>query len=211
MEDSKHIEDDLLLRIAQHLIINASFLPDLGLYNGKIGVAIFFFHYFRYTGDTLYYDFAEELINEIFDEIHADIIINMEDGLCGIAWGILYLLENNFIDGNPNEILLDVDTKIMERDILRIKDKSFEKGLMGILYYIDSRLKCNARRSEPSTFDSIYLENRNSILKQIKITNRPLLQDIVKNSPYFVNLINLKLGLKGGCSGIGLKLLLEKL
>ena len=38
-----------------------------GLYNGKMGMVIFFFHYARYTGNSLYQDFAEEFLNEILE------------------------------------------------------------------------------------------------------------------------------------------------
>ncbi|MDR2773648.1 MAG: hypothetical protein LBC19_02690 [Tannerella sp.] len=50
-------EKEILPRIANHLMINASFLSDLGLYHGKMGIVLFFAHYSRYTGllnDFLY-------------------------------------------------------------------------------------------------------------------------------------------------------------
>ena len=47
-------DDVLLEKIANHYLFYGSFYSDLGLYNGKMGMVIFFFHYARYTGNSLY-------------------------------------------------------------------------------------------------------------------------------------------------------------
>jgi hypothetical protein len=75
-KDHVHTHDELVLRIARHLIMHASFLTDLGLYHGKMGIVLFFAHYARYTGESLYDEFAGKLMDEIQEEIHADIPIN---------------------------------------------------------------------------------------------------------------------------------------
>ena len=62
--------NDLLSRIAGHLIINTSFIKDLGLYNGKMGIILFFAHYAQYTQKDIYHDFAGKLLEEIYAEIH---------------------------------------------------------------------------------------------------------------------------------------------
>ena len=58
---SKKEYDILLERIANHLIIQTSAMDDIGLYYGKIGIVLFFAHYARYTGCSVYEDFADEL------------------------------------------------------------------------------------------------------------------------------------------------------
>ncbi len=50
-QDEKHI---LLERIANHSTINSSFLDNLGLFHGKMGIVIFFYHYSRYTNNPIY-------------------------------------------------------------------------------------------------------------------------------------------------------------
>lgn len=51
----------LLQRIVNHLIINNSFSDNLGLFQGKMGIVIFFY-YSRYANNLLYEEFAGELL-----------------------------------------------------------------------------------------------------------------------------------------------------
>lgn len=147
-------KDILLRRIANHLILYSIDMEDIGLFHGKMGVVLFFAHYARYTGLTIYDDFAGELLEEICENIPETLPINLETGLCGIGWGIEYLIQNGFMEGDSNEILAEIDQKVMERDLLRIKDLSLETGLMGISCYIRSRLRSNKNMH---IFDNRYL------------------------------------------------------
>ena len=92
-------DDDVLLeKIANHYLFYGSFHSDLGLYNGKMGMVIFFFHYARYTGNSLYEDFAEEFLNEILENLHTETPISFKRGLAGIGWGMLYLIKQGFME-----------------------------------------------------------------------------------------------------------------
>ena len=109
-------DDALLEKIANHYLFYGSFHSDLGLYNGKMGMVIFFFHYARYTGNSLYEDFAEEFLNEILEKLHTETPISFKRGLAGIGWGMLYLIKQGF----------------MEYNLLYMKDRSLETGAKGI-------------------------------------------------------------------------------
>ena len=67
---NKKNNNELLQRIANHLVINSIFLDNFGLFYGKMGIVIFFYHYSRYTNNPIYEEFAGELLDEIFEEIH---------------------------------------------------------------------------------------------------------------------------------------------
>lgn len=152
--------------LARHLILNASFCNSVGLLHGKMGIVLFFVHYARYIDNDLYNNFAGELIDEVCDDMYLALPIDFENGLCGIGWGIKYLLENRFMEGEENEILSDIDTKIMERDPLRISDFSFKTGLSGILYYVLCRCSGNKGQKHFS-FDENYLKNLFSAIQKI--------------------------------------------
>lgn len=150
------MKDELLKRIADYQLLNGSFCTDLGIFNGKTGIALFFFYYARYTRISWYEDFAGELLDEIVNELSVDTPISFSNGLCGIGWGIEYLRWQKFVEGNTDEILVDLDRIIMERDVRRILDYSFETGLYGIVSYVMSRLAAQ-RNNSCVPFDQKYL------------------------------------------------------
>jgi lantibiotic modifying enzyme len=160
---------ELLLRIANHWILHASFNSGLGLFNGKMGCAVFFFHYARYTGNDCYEYFAGELLNEIYEDIHADTSVRFSSGITGIAWGVTYLIYAGFVEGNPGEILTDIDRKIMEKDLRRISDYSLESGLEGIAWYALSRLY--SKENKP--FDANWLSDLQQACNRIEKEKRP--------------------------------------
>ena len=89
--------------------------------------------------------------------------INLETGLCGIGWGIEYLIQNGFMEGDSNEILTEIDKKVMERDLRRIKDLSLETGLMGISSYINIRINNADITAIHTNFDDLFLLEWNLI------------------------------------------------
>ena len=226
MNDSQ----ELLVRIARYSILHGSFTNNLGLLNGKMGIALFFYHYARYTEKKIYDDFAGELIDEIYKEIYVDSSLNFENGLCGIAWGIEYLIRNRFAEANSNEILEDLDKRIIEWDVRRIRDYSLETGLKGIASYVVSRRE-NRNRENPFLTREymndliISLKTNKSIDSQSSILIQQL-QKILDNkeipSPYnpvseIIGKIKYKkdtlfkeyrsLGIDKGYAGIGLQLM----
>ncbi|WP_053826194.1 lanthionine synthetase LanC family protein [Lascolabacillus massiliensis] len=146
--------DNCLIETANHLAINGCFWRNLGLCNGKIGIAIFLFHYSRYSTEDSYKYIAENLIDDVYNEMHDMLTIDLEDGYCGIGWGLQHLYNYKFICGDINQILLEIDEKIMERDVVRIKDKGILNGLGGILHYVLIRLSNNINNN---IFDADYL------------------------------------------------------
>lgn len=202
-------KDILLKRIANHLILHSSNLEDVGLFHGKMGIVLFFAHYARYTNMTAYDDFADELLDEVANNISNTLPINMESGLCGIGWGIEYLIQNGFMNGDSNEILANIDKKIMERDLRRVKDLSLETGLIGISYYIKSRIKKLPFNKENDSFDYTYLSEWESIAKELNIYNSLNILSIIKKETVYKDSTILNLGLSDGCTGYGLKIIIQ--
>ena len=67
---------------------------------------------------------------------------DFEDGLAGIGWGIEYLVQNKFAEGDTDEILEEIDNKVFK--VLNEESlTSFEltNGLTGYLFYLINRLK----------------------------------------------------------------------
>ena len=157
--------DSQLLRIARSLILNAGFLHDISLCNGTMGIAIFFFHYSRYSNNNTYTEFAWDLIEDIYKNIHNGLPVNFENGLCGTGWGIEYLVQHKFIEGDTGEVLEDLDRLVMERDPRRITDLSFEKGLGGIHYYVS--VHTHSPFCPVTAFDPVYSEELQQAAKSL--------------------------------------------
>lgn len=206
-------------RIADYLIINGSFTSTLGLYHGKMGIILFFAHYGRYKGESLYNDFANELMNEILEDIHTGIPVNFETGLCGIGWGVEYLVQNGFMEGDTPSILADIDLRIMLHNPLHIKDISLRTGLAGIGYYVSTHVP--DMKDNRTALDEDYLQNLTNVLSKVDFKRE---ENLYKNIGFpisfpaflFENIVligketclsDLPLGIENGVAGTGLKLM----
>lgn len=128
-----------LKRIVQYLMLHGSAIPNIGLLNGKLGISIFFFHYEKCTGNRAYKMLAEDLIDEIYKKVNLNTSFHFDNGLAGIAWGVEYLVRNQFLEANTDEVLMELDEQIMERDVRRVSSTSLERGIKGIGYYALAR------------------------------------------------------------------------
>ncbi|MBN1183728.1 MAG: hypothetical protein JXB49_15660 [Bacteroidales bacterium] len=132
--------EDRLLRIANVLLLNASFIDNPGLLNGKMGIAIFFYHYAKYTTKKIYKDYADELIDEIYEDINTSTPVNFENGLTGIGWGIEYLVNNKFVEADTDEALIYLDNEIYRHRINSPILISKGNDLFGYGFYYISRI-----------------------------------------------------------------------
>jgi lantibiotic modifying enzyme len=184
-------------------MIQGRFVDNPGLLTGKMGIAIFFFHYSHHTQNTLYEEFAGELLDEVFEEIHIETPMDFAKGLCGIAWGILHLIEHGFVDADPDEVLSDIDQAIMKYDVRKITDTSLDTGLQGVAQYILQRKTINASYVQELT--------ENMKFHNLQITdNGSLLQTIVENFEIDNEIFEQQQSLSianNGIAGIGLKVM----
>ena len=95
----------ILKDLLRYGVLKTEALEHTGLYNGKLGMTILFYEYSRYSGDALYEQFADEILESIM-ELPDDLSLDLSDGLCGIGWGITYLLRERFITGEIKDVLL---------------------------------------------------------------------------------------------------------
>ena len=96
-------------QVVYHLMLQSPFTKEIGLFHGKMGITLFFYNYYRYTNNIVYSDYAGDLLDDIWENLHNRFPDTFESGLTGIAWGIEYLIQNNFVSGNGNEICEEID------------------------------------------------------------------------------------------------------
>jgi len=150
---------DFIQTIIHNLMLKSFFLNDIGLLHGKIGIALFFYNYSKFTDNTVYSDYADDLLDDIWNSLHNRLPDTFESGLTGIAWGIEYLIQNNFVLGNSNEICEEIDNRIMQLDPFRMFPKFAEKELEGFLHYVLIRILGTIRQQSEPPFDKLYRNN----------------------------------------------------
>ena len=145
-----------------HLMLQSPFSKDTGLLHGKMGIALFFYHYAIHAGNTVYADYADDLVDNIWENLHNRLPDTFQSGLTGVAWGIEYMIGNNFVSGNGNEICKEIDARIMQLDPRRMSSEFIEKELEGFLHYVSIRTLGTVRQQSKPPFDEMY---RNDLLQ----------------------------------------------
>lgn len=243
MNVHQHTENDVQKKLKleklghsfKQLLLNCNTLPSDGLWYGRMGCILFLAKFDQSYNNNLYEDLIEELINEMYSRIaNNNLNIDLGCGLCGIAYGLTWLVDHQLMEGDLSEVLFEVDRQIMERSPLRINDYSLKNGLAGILYYILYRIQIAQQKHLPLPFDAKYINDLNKAaskaLKGNKITAcyemASWLTTFIKNPtlkleiPDIIQILNLNtitesnhyplaLGLKEGLAGIGLSKISE--
>lgn len=117
--------------------------------NGKLGMSILFYEYSRLYKDLLYKQYAEELLDAVLKSM-ALRPLNIKNGLAGIAWGIVYLHRNNFLEGDFREVLSEVD------DFLETNIAEAEKDILSYFAYRDGVVLDEEIYSEMEILDMIW-------------------------------------------------------
>ncbi len=127
-----------LEEIANLLCLNGTYTKNIGFLNGKIGIAIFFYCYTKYCKNNFYEKIADELLEDVFENLSSNISIYFTDGLTGIGWGIEYLVRNKLVEGNTDDILGDIDRAVLEYE--NISGSNSKEVVSNVALYVISRL-----------------------------------------------------------------------
>lgn len=191
--------DNELRHITDYLLLYSSYMSDIGLFHGKIGVAIALYMYAHKYNDELMSEYAWELFQQVYEKIHVSMPIGLEYGLAGIGYGTTLLQKYGLIDVDLNDTLFDIDAKIMLSDPRRATDMSRRSGVKGLWLYIMLRESIG----EPiTTFDTLYISELRSTIEKY-LSNEPdgEILDLVFVPPFRKNEYTGKpLGIDGGSS-----------
>lgn len=141
----------------------------LGLANGKMGLCIYFYTLSQIHEDASYKETAERLLGEIFDSIDSVNTIDVRTGLAGIALAVDYLIKHNFVKGDVNNILSDVDDLIF-KNLLYTKNSELldSLSLIHILYFLCIRLKVQKKDSENEyLYKELIIKTINDLYKSL--------------------------------------------
>lgn len=176
---NSNLNPNFAQQLISYLLINYNQISNLGLMNGKMGGVIFFMLYAHQTNVNAYRDYCDDLLDDIYGLISYSSPIGLYDGLCGIGWGIEFLIRNNLMEGNTDELLEDIDLHIMEKSLSQITDKSLKTGLLGILFYVNARLKSFQRKEFELPFSKEYLTILQKAVDEMYAKDNNILEDLV--------------------------------
>jgi len=136
------------------LMQHAAGLKDPSLLQGKMGVSCYFFHLARHSKIPIYQSFAETLLDDVYEYIHNNQSgFGFGDGLAGISWAIVNLVENRFVEADVDEVLSDADDKIYHH--LHASSEisfGFTEGLLGYLFYVATRTRWRKASNQVGEF-----------------------------------------------------------
>jgi len=117
-------------------------MQNIGLLNGKMGVCLFYFKAGKTLKNKKYTQYAETLLDEIYESLSIDSPTNFSQGLSGIGWAIEYLVQEEYVEGNADEILYEIDNAVL-KEITKPEalELGLDFGLVGYLLYLIQRLK----------------------------------------------------------------------
>lgn len=130
-----------LKHIAAYLRATVSYVHQGGLYNGRLGIILFFYLYSEYEQEQEYRNVADSMLINILSNLKSDIPVNLNYGVCGLGFLLCFLSLKGFVESDSDDIMLkDIDRMILEKTDFNLEDRSLGTGLLGVLYYVSYRL-----------------------------------------------------------------------
>lgn len=164
-------------RIKNHLVLSSPFLVDPGLFYGKMGISILF-HKLAYTKKEEYYaDFATELLDDVLNNIYNNLEtpISFNTGLCGIGWGLEYLIHNQYDHEKSLKACLEINRRLSLINPRLIKDLSLETGVLGLLYYTLTHLRRTSLQDTTHSIEKSFIHNLYENIQKINTKDKNFL------------------------------------
>ena len=120
-----------------------------GMY-GKMGKVIALFELYEETKEEIWKERGEALLDEVTDECGEHVPTGYGTGLCGIGFGIEWLLQKGYVEGDADEILSEIDHRVAVA-VHTVNDMGTDirNGWQGIARYLYKRLSYRKSVSSP--------------------------------------------------------------
>lgn len=142
------IREKTIRQLAGYISEQAASVKTLGLYNGKAGLALSLFEVSRYLQD-------EEIENKAFGLLQESLLgrtkdCSFENGLSGIGYVLLYLMENGMVEADFEEMFGEKHEKIIGSFDTIDKEPDALLNALKMIYYLSSvkKMKGNDRRMD---------------------------------------------------------------
>lgn len=153
------IDKTLMLKLAEFVLLNAYSVNATGLYNGKVGLSVCLFEVARCCRNEKLEDHAFELVQESLLTINTD--IGFESGLSGIGHTLLYLIRNEFLEADVDELFGTKRQKI-NMSLLQVLSDEYLYQFTSVLYY----WVLSQTEPDEKKFFSLYMDRIMDTLKR---------------------------------------------
>jgi hypothetical protein len=127
-----------------------------GLYGGKAGLCIGAFLEYRNSAEAIWNQEAMQLLDEICENITVVQQMDFASGLPGIGWALEWIVQNNFVKANTDDVLESLDDELFKAIIYsKIKNLSLETGAIGLALFFYKRLM--AQNLYTSRYRKVYI------------------------------------------------------
>lgn len=105
----------------------------------NMGEIISYYTYSRYSKNSLYEYKAEKMLDKVLINISSKLPVCLDNGILGFACGVIYLIRNNYVVGEENAVLIDID-EIFFTNLINCNVSIDSIDWIGWLYYSMLRL-----------------------------------------------------------------------
>lgn len=157
----------LLPSIANFLIKKAP-SSKFGITDGIMNEILFFYHYAYFSQEEHWEKHARTLLDKVFISLNTQPLpIDFGNGICGIGWGLIYLVQKGFLKNEDIEnSLLNIDKILLNTKIDQIGISSFLQGIGGVILYWNARILYSDKQNKRIVIKQEYINQM-----QTKVTN----------------------------------------
>lgn len=169
-------------KLTDFILLNGYSCNASGLYYGKAGIALALFELARfYKSDYLEHHAFEILQESLLTKTQN---IDFANGLSGIGYSLQYLIRQNYIDTNYNELFGDQHRKIIQTISRQNFIFSNFQEIFGIYLYIESNVEDIYAKNEGT-------EQKPSYVIEIRNSNASVMRIICEDKSTYLKMLNL--------------------
>lgn len=157
LESNKSEESNVELMF--RTILLADFTKDFAIFDGNCGKLLVCMLWAKWQKSEFFEKLSSSLYEKITNQVTTVIGVNMSNGLLSLGWTIEFLNQNKLISCDTNEVLADIDEKVLALNCRKIKDTTFGSGVRGIIAYVYARILGCRQSGKPSPFDDKFVND----------------------------------------------------
>ena len=155
-------------KLVDYLLLNAYSVNSSGLYNGKAGISLCLFEMSRFLQDEYIEEQAFELLKESLLTKNED--IGFENGLSGIGYVLLYLIQNKFIEADFEDLFGHHQKRIEEYigrlNTTEINKENFVRHNLKIIFFLDLLLSHGNKYQQMAELHVLFSDTANQLLRK---------------------------------------------